>query len=74
MTGLNIYRSSNPQDMGGKVLPMSNEDAEFWRLRRGEEKPRRHHRLLLAALGLGLALTATAALQLAPAMEMNDGR
>lgn len=43
---LNIFRSDKPTLRGGPVLPMSKEDAEFWRiwnerrLERAEGAPR----------------------------------
>jgi len=32
MTALRIFRTAQPSMIGARVLPMSDEDAQFWRL------------------------------------------
>ena len=34
MTALRIWKTSSPSMVGAPVIPMSKQDAEFWRLRK----------------------------------------
>lgn len=37
---LRYYTNSRPMEQRGPILPMSKEDEEFWKLRKGEQDKR----------------------------------
>lgn len=44
MTALRIFHTARPSLTGARVVPMSAEDAQFWKLRRERERQRKEER------------------------------